>query len=63
VEQIGDYGIEVSFTFTAVPGNQAMIREAFLENGISFAQPTMQVGPYDRADLTSTTGPRMLNRF
>jgi small-conductance mechanosensitive channel len=61
VEQIGDFGIEVSFTFTAVPGNQAMIRrsaqamirEAFLENGIGFAQPTVQVGAYDRPDAAA----------
>lgn len=52
VEQISEVGIEVSFTFTAVPGNQsmirrsaqAMIREAFLENGVSFSHPTLQFG-------------------
>ncbi|WP_354669157.1 hypothetical protein [Rhizobium sp. S163] len=57
VEQIGDFGIEVSFTFTAVPGNQslirrsaqAMIREVFLENGVSFAHPTVQLGTYGNA--------------
>jgi small-conductance mechanosensitive channel len=58
VEQIGDFGIEVSFTFTVVPGNQsmirrsaqAMIREAFLENDIAFAQPTVQLGGYGVPD-------------
>lgn len=58
VEQIGDFGIEISFTFTAVPGNQsmirrsaqAMIREAFLENAIAFAQPTVQVGSFGPPD-------------
>ncbi|MDE1995731.1 MAG: mechanosensitive ion channel family protein [Rhizobiaceae bacterium] len=59
VEQIGDFGIDVSFTFTAVPGNQsmirrsaqAMIREAFLESGIGFAHATtVQVGGNNRPD-------------
>lgn len=53
VEQIGEFGIEVSFGFTAKPtGEQTAIRrraytmitQAFEENGISFAQPTFQVG-------------------
>jgi len=55
VEQISDYGIELGFAFTAMPGNQAMIRrraymmirKAFAENGIEFAQPTVQVGGDD----------------
>jgi small-conductance mechanosensitive channel len=59
VEQIGDFGIEVSFTFTAVPGNQStirrhaygMIRKAFQENGIGFAQPTVQVGGNNGANV------------
>lgn len=58
VEQISDYGIELSFAFTAMPGNQsmirrrayAMIRKSFAENGIDFAQPTVQVGGDDRSD-------------
>jgi small-conductance mechanosensitive channel len=56
VEQISDYGIELSFAFTAKPGNQsmirrrayAMIRKVFAENGIGFAQPTVQVGGDDK---------------
>lgn len=53
VEQIGEFGIEVSFGFTAKPtGEQTAIRrraytmisQAFEENGISFAQPTFQLG-------------------
>jgi len=61
VEQIGEYGIELSFAFTAKPGNQsmirrrayAMIRKAFAENGISFAQPTVQVGGDDKGDAAA----------
>lgn len=53
VEQIGEFGIEISFGFTARPtGEQTAIRrraytmitQAFAENDISFAQPTFQVG-------------------
>jgi small-conductance mechanosensitive channel len=55
VEQISDYGIELGFAFRSMPGNQAMIRrraymmirKAFAENGIDFAQPTVQVGGED----------------
>ncbi|WP_075289485.1 mechanosensitive ion channel family protein [Pararhizobium arenae] len=58
VEQIGDFGIEVSFAFAAKPGTQtmvrrkayAMIRQAFKENGIEFAQPTVQVGGDEKVD-------------
>ena len=61
VEQIGEYGIELSFAFTAKPGNQSMIRrrayvmirKAFAENGISFAQPTVQVGGDDKGDAAA----------
>jgi small-conductance mechanosensitive channel len=52
VEEIGDFGIELSFAFTSLPGHQSMIRrnayslirQAFVNNGIGFAQPTVQVG-------------------
>ncbi|HVK91372.1 MAG TPA: mechanosensitive ion channel family protein, partial [Mycoplana sp.] len=53
VEQIGEFGIEISFGFTARPtGEQTAIRrraytmltQAFAENDIAFAQPTFQVG-------------------
>lgn len=52
VEEFGDYGIVLSFAMTTVPGMQtyirrkayAMIREAFQNNGIEFAQPMVQVG-------------------
>ncbi len=58
VEQIGDFGIELSFAFTALPGRQTyirrqaytMIRDAFMENGIEFAQPTVQVGGEEKSD-------------
>jgi small-conductance mechanosensitive channel len=61
VEQIGEYGIELSFAFTAKPGNQSMIRrrayvmirKAFAENGISFAQPTVNVGGEDKGDAAA----------
>ncbi len=56
VEEFGDYGIVLSFAMTTVPGQQtfirrkayAMIREAFQQNGIEFAQPTVQVGGDDK---------------
>lgn len=57
VEQIGEFGIEISFGFTARPtGEQAAIRrraytmitQAFAENDIAFAQPTFQVGGEDK---------------
>ncbi|MBB4238950.1 mechanosensitive ion channel family protein [Rhizobium esperanzae] len=52
VEEFADYGIVLSFAMTTVPGMQtyirrkayAKIRELFLANGITFAQPTVQVG-------------------
>ncbi len=61
VEQISDFGIELSFAFTAKPGTQtmvrrrayAMIRQSFAENGIDFAQPTVQVGGDEKADPAS----------
>ncbi|WP_457580586.1 mechanosensitive ion channel family protein [Ensifer canadensis] len=51
VESFGDYGITLSFAMTTKPGHQtqirrraqAMIKEAFDKNGISFASPTVQV--------------------
>lgn len=56
VEEFGDYGIVLSFAMTTVPGMQtyirrkayARIREIFQANGISFAQPTVQVGGDDK---------------
>jgi len=56
VEEFGDYGIVLSFAMTTVPGQQtyirrkayAMIREAFQQNGIEFATPSVQVGGDDK---------------
>jgi moderate conductance mechanosensitive channel len=52
VEQFGDFGMELSFSFMAKPGHHSvvrrqaytMIQQAFAANGIHFAQPTVQVG-------------------
>lgn len=57
VEEFGDYGIVLSFAMTTVPGMQtyirrkayAKLREAFLANGITFAQPMVQVGGDDKS--------------
>ncbi|WEX77132.1 mechanosensitive ion channel family protein [Sinorhizobium numidicum] len=51
VEQFGDYGMTLSFAMTTKPGHQtqvrrraqALIKEAFKNNGIHFASPTVQV--------------------
>lgn len=51
VEQFGDYGITLGFAKTTKPGHQtqvrrraqALIKEAFKENNIQFASPTVQV--------------------
>ncbi|RUM95784.1 mechanosensitive ion channel family protein [Pseudaminobacter arsenicus] len=56
VEQFGDFGIELSFSVMTKPGYQSyirrraynMIRDSFIENGIEFAQPTVQVGADDK---------------
>ena len=61
VEQINEYGVELGFAFRAKPGNQAMvrrrayamIRKIFSENGISFAQPTVQVGGDDKSEVAA----------
>jgi small-conductance mechanosensitive channel len=58
VEQISDYGVELAFAFTSTPGWQSvirrrayvMLRKTFQENGISFAQPTVQVGGDEKTD-------------
>ncbi len=52
VEQFGDFGMDLSFAMTTKPGQQTairrraynMIRDTFAENGVEFAQPTVQVG-------------------
>ncbi|AYG59063.1 mechanosensitive ion channel family protein [Rhizobium jaguaris] len=58
VEQIGDFGVELSFAFTALPGRQTyirrqaytMIRDAFMENGIEFAQPGVHASGEEKSD-------------
>jgi len=55
VEQFGDYGINLSFAMMTKPGYQTtirrraymMIREAFTQNGVVFASPTVQVAGGD----------------
>lgn len=53
VEDFGEYGIVISFAMVTIPTNQqsyirrkayAMLRDAFRQNGIAFAQPTVNVG-------------------
>lgn len=51
VEEFGDYGITLGFAMTTKPGHQtqvrrraqALIKEAFQQNDIQFASPTVQV--------------------
>jgi small-conductance mechanosensitive channel len=51
VEQFGDYAIQIRMKMMTKPGEQfvirrkalALIRKTFNENGINFAQPTVQV--------------------
>ncbi|WP_245451141.1 mechanosensitive ion channel family protein [Borborobacter arsenicus] len=58
VEQFGDFGMELSFSVMTKPGYQSVIRrraytmiqQAFAENGIHFAQPTVQVGSGDKKE-------------
>jgi small-conductance mechanosensitive channel len=59
VEQFGDYAIQIRVKMMTKPGEQftirrkalAMIKKAFNENGIKFAQPTVQVaGGTDNAE-------------
>ncbi|WEX91024.1 mechanosensitive ion channel family protein [Sinorhizobium garamanticum] len=61
VEQFGDYGVTLSFAMKTKPGNQtqirrraqALIKEAFKTNGISFASPTVQVAGDDTQSTTA----------
>ena len=57
VEEIGDFGIQISFAFMTKPGYQSYVRRraytairgAFMANGIEFAQPTVQVGSEEKS--------------
>ncbi|OAP42045.1 hypothetical protein ATB98_06450 [Sinorhizobium saheli] len=61
VEQFGDYGVTLSFAMKTKPGNQtqvrrraqAMIKEAFKENNIQFASPTVQVAGDEAQSATA----------
>ncbi|MDF2970277.1 MAG: mechanosensitive ion channel family protein [Microvirga sp.] len=58
VEQFGDYGIQIRLKMMTKPGEQfvirrralALIKQAFDENGIRFAIPTVQVAGRDEAE-------------
>jgi len=55
VEQIGDYGIDISFSMMTKPGNQtavrrrayALLRDTFAAHDIEFARPSVNVGGDD----------------
>jgi len=57
VEQFGDYGIQIRLKMMTKPGEQfvirrralALIKQAFDENGIRFAVPTVQVADREEA--------------
>lgn len=61
VEQFGDFGMELSFSVMTKPGYQSvvrrraytMIQQAFAENGIHFAQPTVQVEGGEKKDAAT----------
>jgi moderate conductance mechanosensitive channel len=61
VEQFGDFGMELSFAFMTKPGQQSvvrrraytMIRDAFVANGIDFAQPTVHVGGEEKGQAAA----------
>jgi small-conductance mechanosensitive channel len=64
LEEFGDYGIALGFGMTLRPSPlQSMvrrranvkIREAFVENGIEFATPSVQVGGDDRQAAAAMT--------
>nr|WP_260694115.1 mechanosensitive ion channel family protein [Rhizobium laguerreae] len=71
VEQFGDFGMELSFSFMTKPGQQSvvrrraytMIQQAFATNGIHFAQPTVQVGSDEKqAAAAAATANAVLER-
>jgi len=64
VEEFGDYGIKLSFGMTLKPTSlqsmirrraYAMLREAFNENSIEFAQPTVHVGGDEKNGAAAAT--------
>ncbi|WP_353646548.1 mechanosensitive ion channel family protein [Mesorhizobium sp. WSM2239] len=56
VEQFDEFGMELSFAVMTKPGQQSvvrrraytMIQQAFMENGVAFAKPSVQVGGDER---------------
>ncbi|MQY46189.1 mechanosensitive ion channel [Rhizobiales bacterium RZME27] len=67
VEEFGDYGMVLSFGMTLRPSGlqsmirrraNLMIREAFKENGIEFAQPMVQVGA-DEKQVAASAATRL----
>jgi len=66
VEQFGDYGVTLSFAMKTKPGNQtqvrrraqALIKEAFKENNIQFASPTVQVAGDDPQSTAAAAATR-----
>jgi moderate conductance mechanosensitive channel len=65
VEEFGDYAVTIRMKMMTRPGQQftirrrayAMIKQAFAENGIRFAQPTVQVAG-GSADATAVAAIR-----
>lgn len=62
VEDFAEYGIVVSFAMITVPTSQqsfirrtayASLRKSFQENGVTFAQPTVNIAGKDPADLAA----------
>lgn len=70
VEKIDEFGVELGFAFKARPGNQSMIRrrayaklrQKFSENGIEFAQPTVQVGNDGKPDAAAAAATTLANK-
>ncbi|WP_043612885.1 mechanosensitive ion channel family protein [Ensifer sp. ZNC0028] len=68
VEQIGEYGIELGVAFKCRPGEGTIIRrkaytmlmQAFRDNGIDFAQPTVQVSGDGRDSAAAALATRQL---
>ncbi|MFK4771797.1 mechanosensitive ion channel family protein [Rhizobium sp. ZW T2_16] len=64
VEDFAEYGIVISFAMITVPTAQqsfikrtayASLRKAFQENGVTFAQPTVNIGGKDSPDLIAAS--------
>jgi small-conductance mechanosensitive channel len=71
VEEFGDYGMVLSFGMTLKPSPMQsfirrranlLLREAFVSNGIQFAQPTVNVGGEGAAGNASAAALQALNK-